>query len=1279
MHYFGEKKGEYTVTAKINGAEMPFAPKIVVVPGPASAENFVLSISSSLAQAGRPYVFYILSRDAFGNEILDGGIEFRGYLTGPQHVDAVVSDLGNGAYSVNFTATKAGQYTPSVVRVSNGKHVSTTVQDADGNFVKRYVTVRPAATSAANSQALCSAASLLCGANRLKDSSVSCLECGLTDSTAGATVGFSLQTKDVYENDCENEGDYGRISVSIAREGAANAAATTVVNKGSGRYEITYDLTVKGMYTLDVFFDSVKVNGGHAAFEVFEAQAHSGSSSVSGPGVSGVIVAGKATNFTIVSKDKSGNRLRAGGERFHVEIGRVLNPTTGDVAFISDSQHDIDDNHDGTYSVSYTVYGAGVYKVFVSLAGEQVAGSPFVSTAVAAGTAASTSYIEPPCAGRLCTTIVAGHNYTLQLVLKDSFDNRREVGGDMVAVELSGPGSVGCTSAVRDLATGVFEISLHPVKTGELRGRFSIGSAFVDYTLSADVIPAALSLPYCSVKVTTASPVVAGNPFIVELDARDVFNNSRRAFNGDVFNVTACLVGSVGARGTCAALQSSLPNNGAGVHTYGFRPIKVGTYSVFAVLYGEVGAVSNGNGQESITVVHAAIDTTKIAVTGAGRTAGEAGAVVSFTIQAVDEFSNAYKGAASSIAVEVTPVGFETSSSLLPNAAVSESSPGTYRASYVRKVAGKYDVHVYVKGNEIEQGRSTLVVSPSVLNSKMCNVGRGAPFSASTVLPSGVSTAVAGAQDLVFGVRLRDSFGNLEPAGIAGRTVSYRVTFVDCAARSVCASFGTLTSASTPASTVVPGGEEFSPVRVHGLFYKGLYTVEILVNGEHVSGSPFAVRVYSAPAHLNGTVFETGAQRVATLEAGVVYHQATFHARDAYDNLIQRDDIAYSSYSTDHFRVVGTLVTRDATPSRVIIDSAGGVALKGKAVVNTTSLFAAGASRADIVAAVDPNSQLFAPQSLLDGARLVDNTDGSYELWYAVRSSGTWLVEIQFRESGAGSSAPFASATRLAQYLQVHATSVSATESVMTAVPQEVVAGTESSAQVRLRDRFGNDILHGGHNVSFEIKALTIDETGIMADSVKVPGRVVDLSTGEYKGFFTMPLSGSYDLASLVTQDSGRKVAAREFRIRAKSASCGSDAPFRCPDRSCKISYAACAGGSSNITVCPPPGRPSDVAKCHDGSCVSNAALCPCPNGTFKCPAISSGQAIARCVATITECPVPKTCSAEYPFLCSDGNCRASESDCPQAVSCPPTMVACPDGISCADSAAGKFSFEGKR
>ena len=300
----------------------------------------------------------------------------------------------------------------------------------------------------------------------------------------------------------------------------------------------------------------------------------------------------------------------------------------------------------------------------------------------------------------------------------------------------------------------------------------------------------------------------------------------------------------------------------------------------------------------------------------------------------------------------------------------------------------------------------------------------------------------------------------------------------------------------------------------------------------------------------------------------------------------------------------------------------------------------------------------------------MDNTDGSYELWYAVRSSGTWLIEIQFR-STIGSTEHFTSVPHLAQYLEVYATSASASESFMISIPHEIVAGTESSAQLQLRDHFGNNILHGGHNITFEIKALTIDETGIMADSVRVPGRVVDLSTGTYKGFFTMPLSGTYDLSALVTQDSGRKVAARAFRIIAKSASCSSNAPFRCPDKSCKISYAACAGGAANITVCPPPGRPSDIAKCHDGSCVTDAALCPCPNGTVKCPTISVGQAIARCVTTITECPVPRACSAEYPFLCADGNCRASESDCPMAISCPPTMVACPDGLSCAASAEG--------
>jgi hypothetical protein len=90
-----------------------------------------------------------------------------------------------------------------------------------------------------------------------------------------------------------------------------------------------------------------------------------GHSSAHGDGLKKV-VAGETGHFTVDVHDEFGNRVPTGGHK-------VLALATGTRAL----KPAVVDNHNGSYSASYTPTVAGDYKIVVTIDGDAVSGSPF--------------------------------------------------------------------------------------------------------------------------------------------------------------------------------------------------------------------------------------------------------------------------------------------------------------------------------------------------------------------------------------------------------------------------------------------------------------------------------------------------------------------------------------------------------------------------------------------------------------------------------------------------------------------------------------------------------------------------------------------------------------------------------------------------------------------------------------------------------------------------------------------------------------------------------------
>ncbi|KAL1510651.1 hypothetical protein AB1Y20_006949 [Prymnesium parvum] len=237
----------------------------------------------------------------------------------------------------------------------------------------------------------------------------------------------------------------GLLPVVSAEEGGAPPGALEVQDLGGGVHAVSFVETRSASYMLHVRLlppgvppaqaDSAgeAIVGSPAHVIVTAAACSAADCELTGAALSGAAVAGARASFSIVPRDKFGNRLRSGGTLpFEVALrsleraGRAASALQG--ATVARQK-------DGTHLCSFQSSTAGRIAVFVKLRGEEVAGTPFFVQVSAGPASAERSALV----GKQAWSVRVGKQFALEIQAADSDGNARPRGSDRIAVQVCGP------------------------------------------------------------------------------------------------------------------------------------------------------------------------------------------------------------------------------------------------------------------------------------------------------------------------------------------------------------------------------------------------------------------------------------------------------------------------------------------------------------------------------------------------------------------------------------------------------------------------------------------------------------------------------------------------------------------------------------------------------------------------------------------------------------------------------------------------------------------------
>ena len=329
--FTGTTIGSNTITATIGGkAVTPAAPSIAVTIGPVSLAKSLVSLSSASVASASAVTVTLQAEDAVGNKLATGGLTVAfalGSASGGQGTFSAVTDNGNGTYTATFTGTIAGANT---VKATIGGQAATSAAPA--------VTVTPGPLSLAKSFVSSSSSS----------------------DASGAAVTITLQAEDAAGNKLTAGGLVVAFALGSADGGQGTLSAVT--DHHNGTYTATFTGTTAGSNTITATIGGQAVGSTSASITVKPGPVSLAKSfvSLSSPSVA----LGSHETITLQAEDAAGNKLTTGG--LVVLLG--LGSTTGGKGTFGA----VTDNHDGTYTVTFTGTTVGANTVKATIGGVAV-------------------------------------------------------------------------------------------------------------------------------------------------------------------------------------------------------------------------------------------------------------------------------------------------------------------------------------------------------------------------------------------------------------------------------------------------------------------------------------------------------------------------------------------------------------------------------------------------------------------------------------------------------------------------------------------------------------------------------------------------------------------------------------------------------------------------------------------------------------------------------------------------------------------------------------------
>lgn len=194
---------------------------------------------------------------------------------------------------------------------------------------------------------------------------------GLTHGQTKHPLCFTIHSVDGDGNPVREGGDPFEVKIS-----GPQPVTPHVTDNGDGTYSVEYQVEKPGVYNVnvDLHGEPIKDSPFHPKIK-WSCDANR--SYAEGEGITdGKVFDNKPAQFTIHAVDHEGNPRLDGGDPFVVQIGGPQEPNI---------PHEIVDNHDGTYTVTYSPDKTGPIKVEVSLEGAAIKDAPF-SIGVLSGT-----------------------------------------------------------------------------------------------------------------------------------------------------------------------------------------------------------------------------------------------------------------------------------------------------------------------------------------------------------------------------------------------------------------------------------------------------------------------------------------------------------------------------------------------------------------------------------------------------------------------------------------------------------------------------------------------------------------------------------------------------------------------------------------------------------------------------------------------------------------------------------------------------------------------------
>jgi len=486
---------------------------------------------------------------------------------------------------------------------------------------------------------------------------------GLSKAVAGAENPFVIQARDRFDNDIKKGG--AAVAGELVNDETGEKVPVRVKDNNDGTYACSYpDIAKAGKYTLvpTVAGEGIK----DSPFKVTVSHAEPDAAHFTWEGLeldadgNQVVVAGTTEKFSVVARDRFGNRIPNGG----LNVAGKISGGPADVKV------NVKDNGDGSYTLDYTPIKTGKYSFLVAFDNKPIGGgkNPFGLIVIPADPYGPTS----PASGAGLSKGVAGEENPFDLQVRDKYENNLVKGGAAVAGSLTHTESGEVVPLkVKDNGDGTYRGTYPDIKKA---GTYKLvptvaGEAVKDAPFTVTVSEAGADAAHfvwegLNLDGDGNNVVVAGTTESFTVIARDRFDN--RITTGGL-KITGQIAGP-------KDVAVKVTDNQDGSYKLEYTPTKTGQYALTVRL--DATPIGGSKNPFNVVVIPADPYGPTSLASGAGLSKAVAGEDNPFDVQVRDKFENNLVQGGAAVAATLTgPNG------VVVQGKVKDNGDGTYRVT----------------------------------------------------------------------------------------------------------------------------------------------------------------------------------------------------------------------------------------------------------------------------------------------------------------------------------------------------------------------------------------------------------------------------------------------------------------------------------------------------------------------------------------------------------------------------------------------------------------------